>query len=289
MKTRVLQWILALPMPLVGWAAEPVGADVFAEPTPAEPPADIALWFPPGETMEYNIYWGRVPVARSRATSAWVEWNGRTLLAIRFETKSNAVLSTLYPVDDFVETLVDPDTFLPVRFTKNLREGRHRYHEVTTFDHAAGTAHLRNLVKDSEKTYPIDSDTRDLVSFMYAMRNAQFQVGTEQDFRVMADEKLYDLTIKALGQEQLRLDSYGKVKTVKLEPEAAFQGLFVRKGKMMLWVTEDDRQLLAKASIKVPVANVNVVLDKVGGPGDDVWADPAATEPRQSIRGRRRQ
>lgn len=276
-------------MVLLGMGAAAARADVFADPEPTEAPAEYDLWFPPGEVIEYSIYWGRIPVARSRASSEWVEWNGRILLAIRFETQSNAVLSTLYPVDDFIETLVDPATFLPVRFIKNLREGRHRYHEVTTFDHEAGTAHFRNLIKDTEKTYEIDAGTRDLVSFMYGMRTAEFEVGTEQDFRVMADEKLYDLTVKALDQERLTLGNYGKVETVKLEPKAKFQGLFVRKGKMTLWVTEDDRQLIARAAIKVPVAHVNLVLEKVSGPGEDSWVEPAATAPRKSIRGRRRQ
>lgn len=280
----VAVWLLAAPLGVAEEAKDPV----FADPVPAEAPEGVALWFPVGEVIEYNIYWGRVPVARSRASSAWVEWNGQSLVAIRFETRSNKVLSTIYPVNDFIETLVDPETFLPVRFIKNLREGRHRYHEVTTFDRAGGTAHLRNLAKGKELTYAIDPDTRDLVSFMYGMRRQVFDVGSEQSFRVMADEKLYDLVVKALEQVSLKLKRYGKVDTVKLEPEAKFQGLFVRKGKMILWVTEDARRLIARASVKVPVAHVHLVLDTVSGPGEDSWVNPAETKTKKSTKVRRR-
>ena len=54
-----------------------------------------------GETLDYRIYWGVIPVGSSRVTTEWIEEDGRTLIAIRFRTKSNDVLSKIYPVDDF--------------------------------------------------------------------------------------------------------------------------------------------------------------------------------------------
>jgi hypothetical protein len=250
-------------------ASDPLPA---ADPAPRqEAAADPELWFPVGETIRYKIYWSKVPVAESTASSQWVEEHGRRLIAIRFRTKSNKVISTVYPVDDFIESVIDPATFLPVRFSKKLSEGRYRCDEVTTFDHANGVATLENRRSNTTKEYPIDPDTRDLISFMYYMRTADFPVGTRQEFRVMADEKVYDLFVKALKIEKVKLRRFGKVKSVLLEPEAAFDGLFVRKGKMRLWVSEDERRIITRASIKVPVAGVHLKLDKVTGPGDDRW------------------
>jgi len=269
-RLRALQIVLA-----AGWTA--VSAAVAAAdaitPSPESdtPTPDADLWFPVGERIEYRILWGRIPVALSTANSEWVDYEGRRLLAIRFETRSNAVLSKLYPVDDFIESLIDPQTFLPVQFTKRLNEGHYHCDETTVFDHARGVAVYTNNRKQSSREYEIDPDTRDLISFMYSMRTVDLMAGSEQDFRVMADEKLYDLTIKAEKQEEVKLPHYGKIDSMQLEPEAAFQGLFVRKGKMTVWVSEDDRKVITKASIKVPVAHVNLVLDKVTGPGDDEW------------------
>ena len=104
----------------------------------------------------------------------------------------------------------------------------------------------------------------------------------------MADEKLYDLTVNALKEEKIKLPDRGRVSSVVLEPEAAFQGLFVRKGKMKLWVSQDDRRIITKASIKVPVAHVNLVLQEVSGPGDDRWVKPAEEERKKPVRRRAR-
>ena len=245
------------------------------------------FWFPVGEEIVYTVSWGRLPVAVSRATSAWVEHEGRKLIAIRFTTKSKKILSALYPVDDFIESLIDPETFLPVQFTKKLSEGRYRCHEVTTFDHQSGLATYQNKRKEDTKQYSIEEKTRDLVSFMYSMRTISLPVGGAEDFRVMADEKLYDLTIKALEEQSVKLPKYGNVESIVFEPEAAFQGLFVRKGKMKVWVSEDDRKIITKASIKIPLAQVHLVLDKVTGPGDDKWVAKKEIEER-IVRTRRR-
>lgn len=231
------------------------------------------LWFPVGETIAYKIYWGRIPVARSTATTEWVEEDGRRLLAIRFRTRSNRIIGAFYPVDDYLESIIDPATFLPLRFTKQLSEGRYRCNEVTTFDHAQGQATWENRKRDRTEQYAIDADTRDLISFMYAMRTADFPVGTTQSFRVMADEEIYDLEVKALKKGKVKLRKYGKVESVLLEPKASFDGLFVRKGTMRLWVSEDERRLITRADVSVPVADVHLVLDRVTGPGEDAWVE----------------
>ena len=145
---------------------------------------------------------------------------------------------------------------------------------MTTFDHAAGRAIWKKINKDKTEEYDIDPDTRDLISFMYSMRTTTFPVGEERKFRVMADEKLYDLQVKALKKEKVKLPGYGEVESVKLKPTAKFEGLFVRKGDMEVWVSTDDRRVMTMTSAKIPVASVHLVLDEVRGPGDDFWVAP---------------
>ncbi len=105
--------------------------------TAAPPQAHVRLtttnfWFPVGEELVYHAHWGLFHVAESRTTVNWTNHEGRALLAVRIRTKSNKVISTVYPVDDTVETLIEPNTFLPVSFSKVLNEGRYHTDEVTT-------------------------------------------------------------------------------------------------------------------------------------------------------------
>ena len=237
-----------------------------------------ALWFPVGEGLTYRIFWGVIPVGYVRVTSQWVEEDGRTLLAIRMRTRTGDVLSKVYPVDDLVETVIDPATFLPLRCTKTLREGRYRCDEVTVFDHASRIAHWTSRMNHKTKEIPIEPDTLDLVAFMYRMRLNRFEPGTKTQYKVMADEKLYSLEVDADRIESFRVGDYGWVSSVKLEPKASFGGLFVRKGRLWMWVSEDERRIATKVAAQVVVGKVNILLVGVDGPGDDRWTKPGVGE-----------
>jgi hypothetical protein len=232
--------------------------------------------FPVGEELTYAAYWGFIPVGKVRIVTRWAEVDGRTLLAIRYRARSNRVLSAIYPVDSVIEALVDPATFRPVRFTKSLNEGRHHKYEVTTYDFTRLQAHCEKTGKGLVKEYAIEQDTRDLVTFTFYMRRHQFQVGSNQQFRVSDDDKMYDLTVNVLKEERVDLSEFGKVNCTKLEPLSQLQGVFVRKGRMFLWVAPGERCVVTKIEASLPVANVRAVLQEVRGPGDDFWVRKTA-------------
>ena len=244
---------------------------VRAETAPPQTAAVTNFWFPIGEELVYHAYWGVLMVAETRTTATWTNYNDRPVIALRVRSRSTKFLSAIYPVDDTIETLVDPATFLPLRFTKILNEGRYHTHEETIFDHAALRARWKNYRRGTEKEFAIEPQTRDLMALMYYLRQSAFVPGTQMEFRVMSDEKMYDLSVKVQDRESVEVGNYGKRPSIRLEPEAAFEGLFVRKGKLTLWVSDDDRRVMTRILAVVPVANVRINLMEIHGPGEDFW------------------
>ncbi|MBI3986324.1 MAG: DUF3108 domain-containing protein [Lentisphaerae bacterium] len=236
--------------------------------------AETNFTFPVGESLTYHIYWGPLHVAVSRVTTEWIEEEGRPRIAIRVTTKSTSLLDKLYPVNDFIESIVEPEAFLPVRFTRKLSEGRYRLHEVTAFDRENDMAHWRHLQKNNSQDFEIEADTRDILSFMYFMRSRKLAPHSRYEYQVMADEKLYDLALVTQDVEPIDVHGYSPVRSLKMEPVAAFQGLFVRVGRLWVWVSEDRRALFTKGIARTPFGRVRVNLVKVEGPGDDFWAKP---------------
>ena len=217
------------------------------------------LWFTVGETLTYKINWG-VPVGDVVMTTRWVEENGQPLLAIKMRTRSNKFLSTFYPVDDTVESFLDPVTFLPVRFTKVLNEGTYKCDRLTTFDRTNKVARFETEGSAKGEEFAIPEDARDVMSFMYAMRRRRFSPGQTERFQVVDDGKIHDLTVKTVAYEDVKLPRLGKTRSVRIEPEAGFQGLFVRTGKITLWVSDDERRVLTQLTAKAPIGNFKAVL-----------------------------
>lgn len=230
------------------------------------------LWFPVGEKMEYKLYWGIIPVGRAEFQTFWDKFEGRDAVVLRATARTTAIVAALYPVEDVIESVVDPKTFLPLKYTQKLREGRHERDDEVLFDHAKGVATWRKIGKSDEtKTITIDKDTRDVLTLTYMMRGGEFAVDEKRLFKVLVDDKLYSLFIQGIKREKLKVGDYGKMDTLELEPHAKFGGIFVRKGKVRLWFSLDDRKVCVRMTGKVPLADVKAILTKVSGPGDDFW------------------
>jgi len=227
--------------------------------------------FPIGEELVYSVSWNGIRVATATATTSMETVDGRELLVIRQRTETYSFFR-IWPVDDRHETLVDPETMLPIQYTKNLREGSYRCHEITTFDHEKGMAYYEHQTNGKKMEYSIQSETRDILSFLYFMRSKLLEPDQVLETQVMADEKLYDLTIKTEKTEKVRLPDYRqKIPSLRMVPEAKFDGLFVRKGKATVWVSRDARRLMTLLKVRVPLGSVRVKLQRVNGPGDDFW------------------
>lgn len=267
-----------------GFAAQDkvaIPSDGPAQP-PVQPPQDNVprFWFPAGEELVYTISWGGIPVGETRLWNEWIRENGVWLLAIRMRTRTNKVLSQLYPVDDFIESVIEPVRFLPVRFVKKLNEGSHRYDETTTFDHVRGIARWVAPLRQKDREFAIGPETRDIPCLMFWLRQRTFREGEVFPFQVMADDKVYDGHAVASVVEPVKLPGRGRVDSLKVEPVASFQGVFVRKGRVWMWVSQDPRHIATQLIGEVPVAKVRVLLTEVRGPGDDVWVKAAEGKDR---------
>lgn len=247
---------------------------VFAETTVLGLPWDAPTpeyWFPVGEEVDYEVFWGVFMVGEATAKAEWIDREGRRFLALTLRAKSNGLVEKLYPVDQYMETIIDPATFLPVSFEKNSQAGKRHAHELTTFDHAAKKGHWKSFLKNKQTEFAIEADTRDLMGLMYWIRQDPIRDGETRQYRVMTDEKMYELIVEAGRKDTVALEKFGKIPCIKMEPKGKFDGLFVRKGRMWLWVSDDPRYTICRVVASVPVASIKIMLKNVRGPGDDFW------------------
>ena len=253
------------------WAEAPVLGLPWDDPPPK-------FWFPVGEEIEYEVFWGIFMVGEATAKAEWINRDGRRLLSLNVRAKTNGLVEKLYPVEEYLESVLDPVTFLPLSFEKDSHEGSRHYHELTTFDHAAKKGFWRSLLKDKSKEFDIEADTRDLMGLMYWIRKDPIRDGETRQYRVMTDEKMYELVVEAGKKEKVKLDEYGKVRCIKMEPKGKFNGMFVRKGRMFLWLSDDSRYTICRATASVPVASIKIMLKRVRGPGDDFWTKASGNQ-----------
>jgi hypothetical protein len=241
----------------------------------AEPLASFAatneLWFPVGEKLTYKLYWGVIRVGTSHLTSEWLEKDGKRYVVLKATARTTAVVNKIYPVEDYIESTVDPETFLPVKYVQKLMEGCHIRDDTIIFDHNAHKAYWTSGLTNAVKVIEIGSDTRDVLTLTYYMRPKGTEIGAKEDFRVLVDDKLYSLGVTVLDRENMKIPGFGKVMNLKVEPKARFGAIFVRKGKVLMWFSDDTHRICTKMVGEVPVANVKAILTGVEGWEDGKW------------------
>jgi hypothetical protein len=238
----------------------------------------IETWgFPVGEELVYRIYWGAVPVGESIVSTSWQEGAEGKLLVLSMRVRSNRAIAAIYPVTIHIESVVCADTFMPVSHTQKRREGRHRTEETVTFDYEEGRARIWSVLRKRETIVELEPGVRDVFSFLYYIRRHPFVFDTKERHRVLADDKIYDLWLQT-GDRETSVDSvlHDRVAALEVVPEAAFDGVFRRQGRLEILVSRDTRQLMLQMRASVPVGSIRTVLTEVRGPGADRWGHAAS-------------
>lgn len=231
-----------------------------------------SLPFPVGECLEYSVRWGVLHVGKIKVWTEWVDGKDYPLIAIRAEAQTVSLMDAVYPINDLLESIVDPRTFLPLRFQRRLSEGRQRIHDYTFFNHSVLKAKWKHVLPEaSEGAFAIEATTRDILSFAFFMRQFDWKTGTKTMQRIMSNDKLYDLPLETKDYTDVEFAKYGKQKSLLVEPDAGFQGAFIRVSRIKIWISHDKRRLCTMASAKIPVGSIRVQLVRVSGPGNDHW------------------
>jgi len=216
--------------------------------------------FPVGERLTYGLYWGIIRVGTAEVSIDWfTDDGGRHLLLARATAQTGAVVSRIYPVDNYIESIIDPETLLPLYYLQQLNEGRRSRMDRYRFDHAQGTAVWTG--KDGEtNVVDIAADTRDILSLSYAVRDTGFGVGDEAEFSVVFDDKVYDLFLRGEEIERTRIPGQGRRRSLRVHPEAKFGEVYQRRGRLWMWFSLDDDRHCLRAEVKIPVAHVKAIL-----------------------------
>ena len=238
----------------------------------APPAAKPKLWFPVSEELVYRLYWGFIPVGTSRSKADWVERDGKTMLSIQYRTKTNRIFNKIFPANDFVETIVDPATFLPTTFSLKLQRRRRSYDRVVTFDRENLVANWKSHITGEKRRFAILPDTRDILSFMYFLRSRPPQPREINNFLFVGDEGLIAMRLTTYDVEDVKTPVFGKVPSLLVSPRANFGTLFIEEGKLKAWISTDKRCVLTRLYLKAPLANVKGVLCQVLDSADDSWS-----------------
>lgn len=213
--------------------------------------------FKPGERLKFSVQYGFI-----KAGSAYLEvpqildWKGHRVYDLVARAESNAFFSRFYKVRNRIDSYWDVDGMFSRRYVENRREGGYRSKEEIVFDHDRHEAHYR-----SGAVLPVPPDVQDALSSFYFTRTQALPIGGSIVFDYHASHKSQPLEVRVLGREHVQTPA-GEFDCVAVEPVLKAGGIFKNKGRLVIWLTDDDRRMPVLMKSKVVVGSISVVLQE---------------------------
>jgi len=229
------------------------------------------LWFHVGETLHYKMKWGFIPIGSSRIETSELDTGGKKLIVVRYYVQTNRVFDKIYPVKDFMETLIDPDGFVPVTFTKHIERRTPQCFETIVFDRKQGVASWFSQCLNKKGSFDIEPDTRDIISLLYLMRRNRIEEGMSITNKVVVTREITDIVVNVGKKKKMDVAGIDDVFCFKVVPVAKLDDLLVEDGAVEAWVSDDERMIVTKMVIDAPFGKIRTRLCSVTGPGDDRW------------------
>lgn len=211
------------------------------------------------ETLTYGAEWRFL-----RSGEVTLSFNpGRTQLNL----KSVGLVSTLLPVDDRY-TAEYVDGFCATTLLLDAREGRKHRETRVTYDGAGRRVmmverDLKNGKVLAQKDMEIPFCVHEVTGALQRLRRTKPEPGTTQEWPVSDGKKLISARVDALAREKVKTPA-GQFDTVKYEAFLFNGQLYRRKGRLFVWLTDDDRRLPVQVRIQLPfyIGTVTLQLEK---------------------------
>ncbi len=216
-----------------------------------------------GEHLEYRIGYKFITAGHASfdILPNPVMKGSRQCYDIRFEVRSLESLEWLYRVRDRYRTVLDVSGIFPWEFNQSIREGGYSRDFNASLDQINHQAHT------NEGDFQISPYIHDIVSAFFYVRTQnlrQFTNGSIINLKNFFNKDCHDLGVRVLGKQTVEVEA-GKFRCIVVEPVISDGGLFKSDGRILIWLSDDDRKAPIKVSAKIPIGTIDAELTSFRG------------------------
>jgi hypothetical protein len=215
-----------------------------------------------GERLVFDVNYGVVTAGEAvMEIPAYDSIAGRKCYRVEFTVNSLPSFSWIYKVEDTYRTFVDVETIAPWKFEQHIREGSYKRDFIAEFDQV----HLQ--ARTTEGNHPIPQYVHDIMSAFYYARTIDFtgmQPGHIMTLYNFYKDTTYELGVKYLGRQELEIEA-GTFNTVVVEPLVKEGGLFKSEGRIVIWLSDDERKIPVRVNTKVLIGSIDTELRAYSG------------------------
>lgn len=263
---------------------------VLATDTPKErtqPRPAPAMPFVPSEELVYegeftrailrgiNIAELRFKAQRPSASAVTTEGEAAAPapLVLTTDVVSKGFFSKLFGVTFkfHAESQVEPNDFYAMRTTKRDEQGKRLRTSEAVFDQQTRTVEFTERDPNNTEAAPrvitnaLSGPTQDIVSAIYFLRTQPLTPGQTFNIAISDSGRVYQVPATVVVEKKKMKSVLGKVEVVRVDVELFGPGRPVEegKGKMSIWVTNDERHVPLKARLSHEMGQLDITLKSI--------------------------
>ncbi len=225
-------------------------------------------------SASYNMSGLLTELAEVKMETSEVKTAKSTLLRLKCTAATYSKWDNFFKIRDLYESYVSPKYLTPYLYKRDINEGG--YEKFMQYKFKRKTSNAESIKRkkrrdgttwEEKKTLKINSDTRDIISTMYHIRNldiAKANPGDSQTFKVLFDNTEFSVNVKFLKKETLATQ-IGSKECYKLAISVNNSAILKGNNDNLLWLTADANKIPVYAKFKIPVGNGELKIKSATG------------------------
>jgi len=220
------------------------------------------------EVFHYRVEWRLIHAGNARLSWTPSQAAGARGWETELLLQSVGLVSRLYRVDDRYSAALDDQLCVRSSLLKAHEGGRRRETRVT-FDGERGKASylehdlVKQRVADSHEI-DIPACVHDVIGGLYRLRGLRPEPGQSVQIPLSDGKKSIQARVEAQQRETVRTRA-GAFQTIRYEAFLFNNVFYRRRGRLFVWLSDDERRLPVQVRIRLPfyIGTVTLELEKM--------------------------
>lgn len=226
---------------------------------------NFSLKAEPIEEMEYILRFGFIKGGKATLIAVKEKLNKQPTIHYRMRGRTTGIVDKIYEVNDVYESWVDPESFLPVKSIRNVKEQKYRFYDEITYDQVNDS-----LFSQKKGALKVPDNINDLVSvFFYIRQNKYFEdllAGKHIQIPVFHGDDLFLMQLKYIGIRTIET-KIGKKECYVVSPQVPKGKLLKGSEDLRIFITKDQNRLPIYAEFDLMLGSLKCELEtyKING------------------------
>ena len=210
-----------------------------------------------GERLTYDVSFTGITAGQAslEVVNDTVVTNSHQL-HIRFNARTTFPFSSIYTINDQVDTWLDSKYLYTKKLTKNIREGNYKNDSYTIIDYD------QSIAITNGDTVIIDQFLHDSYSLFYFLRTIPLIIGETINFTAFDGKRITPFQIITKTKETINTMA-GTFSCLAVKPFREGTTLLKNKGDMMIWFSDDKNRLPIQIKIKLKYGSMLLKLKDI--------------------------